>query len=99
MAATALTPAATVTLTDGTEYRVETSMADLLAWERYALANGLEPTGAVMSMLIFYMWRAARKTGVCPNDVGLDAFAERIADFDVDDEEPANPTRPGHGED
>ena len=96
----ALTPHLTVNLTDGTEYRAETSMADLMAWERYALAHGMEPMGATITMMVFYAWRAARKSGICAQGEDLDAFAERIDEFDIDDDdEPVNPTRPGRGDD
>jgi hypothetical protein len=94
----ALAPDMTVTLNDGTDYRVENSMVDLMAWERYAVAHGLEPMGVPITMMMFYCWRGARKHGICPQDVDLDTFAARIDGFELDDDEPPNPTQPGHGD-
>lgn len=92
-----IAPNLEVTLTDGTEYRVESTMSDLMAWERYAVAHGLEVLGSTITMMLFYAWRGARKLGICDEGTGLEAFADRISDFDIDEPEPVDPTRPAHG--
>lgn len=92
-----LAPDLTVTLTDGTRYEVHNSMADTLAWEKYALANGLEVMGATITMIVFYAWRGARKQGISAGE-DLEVFAERIDEFDIDEAEAPDPTRPGRGD-
>lgn len=94
----ALAPDLSVTLSDGTEFRVVNTLADTLAWERYALAHGLEVTGATITMIVFYAWRGARKQGLSAGE-DLDVFAERVTDFAMDEEPaPLDPTQPGRGD-
>ena len=91
-----VTPNVEVALVDGDKWTALTTFADTLAWERYAQAHDLDLL-APMHMLAFYAWRDARKSGRCPQDVGLDAFAERIASVAPADEQAADPTRPVPG--
>ncbi len=92
-----IAPDMTVRLTDGTEYRVANSYADMLSWERYAMAHGLDKTKALFAMSGFYAWRGARKQGVCGQDTDLDTFAERIDTFEMDDPEEPVPPPPAPG--
>lgn len=92
-----ITPDVRTVFTDGTEVVARTTFADTLAWENYAGAHDLDLMSP-MHMLAFYAWRDARKSGRCGQDVGLEVFAERIAEIEPCDEEPVNPTRPVPGD-
>lgn len=95
MAAAGVTPNVAVCLAGGDEWTAATTFADALAWERYAQAHGLELTSP-LHMLAFYAWRDARKNGRCPQDVGLDEFAERIRSLTPEGDD-LDPTRPVPG--
>lgn len=95
MPAAGVTPDVAVRLVDGDEWTAQTTFADTLAWERYAQAHDLDLM-APLHMLAFYAWRDARKNGRCPQDVGLDEFAERIRSVTPEGDD-LDPTRPVPG--
>lgn len=82
-------------------YEVETSLGDVLAWERQASGEAFLAAGAPsLTRILWVLWRAARRaektTSKDPQGwaAALDDF-ELLDDEDEDEVDEADPTGPG----
>jgi hypothetical protein len=93
------TQALTVTYHDGTTTEVNTTQADVAAWEMYCIKRNLRATApdrTVMqdmpvTFLRFAAWNALHRPGTGPRP-DFDLWADTVAEVAVESEEIADPT-------
>lgn len=83
-------------LTDGREFDVTTSLADVLAWETYAISHQIPQWEAGLNMTVHSAYTAARRAGAIDPGMPYDAFVAVLegipqtveADVEVDPTQP-----------
>lgn len=85
-----------VTLTDGAEHEVTTSLPVMIAWERKFKRKASELANGNIGLedMVFWAYEAAKRSNI-PVPGSLDAFIDKIDSVDVVEAEEARPTVAG----
>lgn len=83
-----------ITPTDGTPYEVQTNLFTIVAMERkFKIRSSDLEHGVAMEHMVFLAYEASKQSGVPVSPV-FDDFIKSLADVEVVESEPTNPTDP-----